>query len=531
MFGRSRVDWDDGSAEIRINARSGRPTLTRRAAGILLHPTSLPGRFGIGDLGPEAVRFLDWMRAAGQSVWQVLPLGPTGFGNSPYAALSAFAGNPLLISPERLVEEGLLGREALEGAPAFTEGRVDFDWVARWKDGLLRGAWARMGAAGAEAGAVRRAIRAWAEAPEQADWLPAWALYAALKRRHGGAGWRLWAPELRHREAAALARAREESRDEVEYQEYLQFLFHRQWEAVRRAAHERGIEIFGDAPIYVPIDSADVWERPDCFQLNDDLEPEAVSGVPPDYFSETGQLWGTPLYRWDRIEDDGFAWWIRRVRAELRRFDLLRLDHFRGFQAYWSVPAGADSAKAGRWLPGPGIRLFRAMEAALGRLPLVAEDLGDVDDDVRGLVRDTGFPGMRVLQFGFGEPESTHHPDGYPANCVAYTGTHDNETLRGWLEEMGEAERARLMEWLPEGGAPRDSGAIDSIAWSLIGALYDSAADRVIVPMQDVLGLGNEARMNTPSIEEGNWEWRLPPSSISSELAHGLNSAVNSTRR
>ena len=504
MLGRSLVDWHDGSAGILFVARSGRSPVTRRAAGILLHPTSLPGRFGIGDLGPEAIRLLDWMAAAEQSLWQVLPLGPTGFGNSPYAALSAFAGNPLLISPERLVESGVMGRDVLEKAPVLSGGRVDYDAVARWKDVLLRGAWRR---AKSDVGGE---VRSWADAAEQADWLAAWVLYAALKRRHADAGWRRWPPELRRREPDALERARAEARDEVEYQEFLQWVFYRQWEAVRRAAHERGIEIFGDTPIYVPLDSADVWERPDCFQLNEELEPEAVSGVPPDYFSETGQLWGTPLYRWDRIEKDGFAWWIRRVRAELRKFDLLRLDHFRGFQAYWSVPAGAESAVAGRWLPGPGIRLFRAMERVLGRLPLVAEDLGDVDDDVRGLVRETGFPGMRILQFGFGDPESVHRPDRYPANCVAYTGTHDNETLCGWLAEMGETERVGLWDWLRLApGPPPDAHDPAALVSVLVRALYASAAGRVIVPMQDVLRLGNEARMNVPSVEEGNWEWRM----------------------
>lgn len=541
MFGRSRVDWGDGSSETPVLAPPDRLLMSQRVAGILLHPTSLPGRFGIGELGPEAVRFLDWMAGAGQSIWQVLPLGPTGFANSPYATLSAFAGNSLLVSPERLVEAGLLGADALERAPAFPEGRVDYDAVGKWKDALLRESWGLVNGDGVGGATTRRevraAVRAWADAPEQADWLPAWALFAALKRRSGGAGWRSWDSGVRRRDPAALAHAAAEARDEIEFQEYIQFVFFQQWEAVRRAAHDRGIEVFGDAPIYVPFDSADVWERPDCFQLNGDLEPEAVSGVPPDYFSETGQLWGTPLYRWDRLEADGFAWWIQRVRAELRRFDLLRLDHFRAFQAYWSIPARAKSAAEGRWLPGPGIRVFRALEAALGNLPLVAEDLGDIDEDVRGLVRDTGFPGMRVLQFGFGDPKSIHRPDRYPANCVAYTGTHDNDTLRGWLEGMGDDERLRVERWLRErsgeghAGAAGRANAVDGLARGLTHALYASAADRVIAPMQDFLGLGTEARMNVPAVERGNWEWRLLSNWMEPPPTDDLRSTTASTGR
>ena len=495
--------------------------MSDRAAGILLHPTSLPGSYGIGDLGPEAERFLEWAEAAGQSIWQVLPLGPTSFGNSPYVTQSLFAGNPLLISPERLREDGLLASSALEGVPLLPEDHVDFASVEDWKKGLLRSAWERFRAHAPSE--LHEGYLEFRGAPEQRDWLPGWALFAAVKGREGGAAWQDWEPGLRRRNPDALASAREELREEIEYQEFLQFLFFRQWGRLRRAAHARGMAIFGDTPIYVALDSADVWESPHYFQLDDDLHPTAVSGVPPDYFSETGQLWGTPLYRWDRLEADGFAWWTRRLRGELRRVDLLRIDHFRGFQGYWSVPAGAKTAREGTWQPGPGIRLFRALEGAMGKLPLVAEDLGEITDDVRALLRETGFPGMRVLQFAFGSPDSDHLPHRFVPRTVAYTGTHDNDTARGWFDALGAAERQRVLDYV--GGGPGD------IEWSLIRALYTSVAERAVVPAQDVLGLGSEGRMNTPSVATGNWTFRVPAGGLGAEHAERLGRLVDVSGR
>lgn len=493
-----------------------------RQAGILLHPTSLPGRFGIGDLGPEADVFLDWLASAGQSIWQVLPLGPTGFGGAPYGTLSAFAGNPLLISPEMLRQDGLLKRADLEHAPRLAEDCVSFEAVERWKGSMLREAWARFASRASRELTAR--YRAFLDSPEQRDWLPGWAMFAALKERYRGAEWRLWDPAVRRREPAALLEIAGELREEIEFHAFVQFLFDRQWARVRDAANARGIEVFGDIPIYMPLESADAWESPHLFQLDEELNPAAVSGVPPDYFSETGQLWGSPLYDWHRHEADGFEWWIRRVRIELRKVDLVRLDHFRGFQAYWSVPTGATDARGGHWESGPDIRLFRALEGALGSLPLVAEDLGDITDDVRGLRDVLGLPGMRVLQFGLGDPESEHHPSRVPEHCVVYTGTHDNDTARGWFDGLDADVRGRVLA---------DLGVVDGgeIHWDVVRAAFETRAERAIVPMQDVLGLGSEARMNTPAVVEGNWVWRMLGDSLRPDTADRLGALTDRTGR
>ncbi len=503
-----------------MNDEKGSP----RRAGVLLHPTSLPGRHGIGDAGPEAIRFLDWVAAAGFSVWQVLPLGPTGLGNSPYSALSVFAGGPLLISPERLAESGLLPPAALEVVPGFPEDRADFEGARVWKERLLRRAWesAKAGTL-PRARAAREEAAAWAMAPERAAWLPDWTLYAAIKERHGGHAWTDWDSPLREREPGAMAEAERALGTEREYHAFVQWLFARQWGDVRVAARERGIAILGDIPIYPAMDSAEVWARRDLFQFGDNGKPEAVAGVPPDYFSKTGQLWGNPLYRWDRHEADGFAWWIARVRAALETCDFLRLDHFRAIAGYWAVPAGAKSAVEGRWLPGPGLRFFEALRAALGGLPLVAEDLGDVDDGVRALLRDTGLPGMRVLQFGLLDAASTHHPANHVANAVAYTGTHDNDTARGWFEALTAEEQARVLEAV--------GGDAAGIAGAMIRSVLASPARLAIVPMQDVLGLGSEARMNTPAEAEGNWGWRMRKSDVTSELVGRIRGTIGTEGR
>ncbi|HET9950780.1 MAG TPA: 4-alpha-glucanotransferase [Candidatus Eisenbacteria bacterium] len=495
-----------------------------RRAGILLHPTSLPGRHGLGDAGAEAIRFLDWAAEAGFSVWQVLPLGPTGVGNSPYSALSGFAGNPLFIAPESLVETGLLPASALEVVPGFPGSAADFEGSRVWRGRLLRRAWesARVGAT-PEARLAREAAAAWASAPEQAAWLPDWTLYAAIKERHGGDAWMAWDPPLAQREAAALGEASRALAAAREVHAFEQWLFARQWGALREAARSRGVAILGDVPIYPAMDSAEVWARRDLFQFGADGLPESVAGVPPDYFSETGQLWGNPLYRWDRHEADGFTWWIDRVRASLARCDFLRLDHFRGFAGYWAVPSKARSAVEGRWLPGPGMRFFDALRSALGSLPLVAEDLGDVDDGVRSLLRDTGLPGMRVLQFGLLDPTSTHHPRNHVANCVAYTGTHDNDTSRGWFEALEAEERRRVLAEV--GGDGSD------IAWAMIRCVMASPARLAIAPMQDVLGLGSEARMNTPAEAEGNWGWRMTAGAATNGIAARLRSQLQARAR
>ncbi len=483
-----------------------------RSAGILLHPTSLPGSLPVGDLGPSAERFLAWAESAGQTLWQVLPLGPTGAGNSPYTSASAFAGSPLLISPERLVEEGLLAPDALADAPWPGE-RVDFSAARDWKERLLRGSWRRFSETPG-ASPLREEMLAFVRAASQKAWLEDWARFAALKARFGGRPWTDWGPDLAFRDRDALAAADAELADEMAFHRFVQFQFHRQWGSLRREAQRRGIALVGDIPIYVAHDSADVWGNQELFQLDGTGRPTDVAGVPPDYFSATGQLWGNPLYRWDRLEEEGYAWWIARIRACLAAGDLLRIDHFRAFESYWSIPAVEKTALGGRWAPGPGRRLFDAARAALGHLPILAEDLGDITPAVRALLDELGFPGMKVLQFAFYGSDSEYLPHRHVANGVVYTGTHDNDTARGWYSALQPEERQRVFDYL--GGDGRE------IEWTLIRAAYGSVAERAIVPLQDVLGLGSEARMNTPSEPSGNWRWRAPADAWRPELAERL---------
>jgi 4-alpha-glucanotransferase len=375
-----------------------------------------------------------------------------------------------------------------------------------------------------ENAALSVAMRGFAEAPEQRHWLPDWTLFAALKKKFGGLPWSAWEKPLAFRDEDAIFAARAELAEEIAYQEYVQFLFFHQWERVRRAARARGIGLFGDIPIYLAMDSADVWAHPELFQLDDARRPLAVSGVPPDYFSETGQLWGNPLYAWDRIAQNAFAWWIERLRANLRLVDLLRLDHFRGFAGYWAVPNGAKTAMEGEWRPGPGLALFRAAEEALGRpLPLVAEDLGVITEDVRRLLTDSALPGMRVLQFAFSEEESEHRPHRYDPRCVVYTGTHDNDTARGWFAAADAEERSRALDYLGGDGA--------EIHWDLLRAAYASVAERAIAPLQDVLGLGSAARMNNPAKPGGNWGWRAREDALDPAAAERLHRLARLTGR
>lgn len=497
--------------------------MTRRA-GVLLHPTSLPGPHGIGDVGPQAVDFLDWASSAGLQLWQVLPLGPTGHGNSPYSPLSTFAANPLLISPEWMVEDGLVPAEALVGEPTRLGECADFGHARSWKEGILRRSWERVrGGAHAKTRATRDEVHEFAASPEQAAWLPDWTLYAALKEGHEGRTWYEWDPPLTHRRPAALAEAERALAAKREYFAFVQWLFRRQWRRLHDAARARGIALLGDVPIYPALDSAEVWAQQPLFMLDEDGRPREVAGVPPDYFSETGQLWGNPLYRWDRMEAEGFAWWIARTRAALETCDLLRLDHFRGFASYWAVPAGERTAMNGRWMPGPGPRLFSALRDALGGLPMIAEDLGLISDDVRALLSETGLPGMRVLQFGLPDRASSHHPRNHIPASVVYTGTHDNDTARGWFESLDPGVRGQILTELGSAGI--------AIEWDMIRVAFESPADTAIVPMQDLLGLGSAARMNTPSEPQGNWGWRMRPGSLTPDLARRLRDAVVSGRR
>jgi len=478
-----------------------------RRAGLLLHPASLPGRFGLGDIGSEADRFLAWMREAGLSLWQVLPLGPCGYGDSPYGSASAFAGNRYLVSPDRLAEEEWLDAAELDAAEGFVAAPP-----AALRDRLLDAAWERFRD---RAPAGRRAdFEAFRRDPAQAGWLEDWALFTALKAEHGGRPWTAWPAPLARRDAGALAEARSRLADPSAKEEFVQFLFFRQWDALRRRASALGISIFGDMPIYVAHDSADVWAHPGLFDLDEAGEPVSVSGVPPDYFSATGQRWGSPLYRWDRCREEGWSWWIERFRANLRLADLVRIDHFRGFAGFWAIPASEPTAIAGTWRPGPGRELFEAAQAAIGGLPFVAEDLGVITADVVALRDGLGFPGMRVLQFGFDADDSPHLPHRHVRNSVVYTGTHDNDTAAGWFENASEEERRRALDYTGSDG--RD------FAWSLLRTALASVAETAIAPLQDVLGLGSEARLNTPGEASGNWRWQAPPGAFSLELAGRL---------
>lgn len=487
------------------------PPTYRRLGGVLLHPTSLPGPYGIGDLGRTADSWLEWLAAADCSLWQVLPLGPTGYGDSPYQSFSAFAGNPLLISLGSLVEEGLLESGDLEPMPHFPQGRVDYGAVIEHRQRVLRRAGLRF-----RSGAASH-LRADFERfrHENGDWLEDFALFMALKQEHGGASWTQWARPLVARDEAALAEARRRLEQAVEDHCLQQFLFFRQWSRVRERAKHLGLTVVGDVPIFVAHDSADVWSHPELFCLDDRGRPTVVAGVPPDYFSPTGQLWGNPLYRWGRLRDEGYAWWVRRFRMALQTADLLRLDHFRGFAAYWEVPGGAATAEHGKWVPGPGADFLEAMSRALGRLPIIAEDLGEITPDVIALRDRFDLPGMKILQFGFeADPLHDFLPHNYPRRCVAYTGTHDNDTAVGWYRSASEARRDFCRRYLASRG--------DDIAWDMIRAVWSSVAEIAVVPMQDVLGLGSEARMNFPSRAEGNWSWRLRPEQMASEQADRL---------
>lgn len=478
------------------------PPAHDRCAGILLHPTSLPGPYGIGDLGPEAHAFLDFLGDAGQSLWQMLPLGPPGPGNSPYSARSAFAGNELLISPDALAADGLLSSADLAAGPAGMPKRVEFKAVAAWKYVLLRRAFDRFVAAARGSDLDRFAA-------EHAHWLDDYALYAAIRTTDRRPWWR-WPPALaRHTEAGAAAGGARLA-SEVRFHVFTQWCFWRQWGALRARAHQQGVRIIGDIPLFVARDSADTWANRRLFKLEANGRPEVVAGVPPDVFSTTGQLWGNPPYRWDVLQQEGYAWWIARFRHTFAAFDLARVDHFRGFVAAWEVPFRARTAEAGQWVPGPGRELFDAATARLGHLPLIAEDLGVITPDVDALRVELGYPGLKVLQFAFnGDPANPYLPLNTAANSVVYTGTHDNDTTTGWAASLDARQRALVTAY---------TGS-HAVAKGLVRLAYESAAHLAIVPMQDVLALGSEARMNVPGTPSGNWGWRYRPDQLRPEHA------------
>src|SRR5215467_9004965 len=491
-----------------------------RATGILLYPISFPSRGGIGDLGPAAYEFLNWLAGARQGLWQVLPLGPPANGNSPYSSTSVFAGNPLLISLERLAERGWIDAVRLKGLNS-ADGPVDYDAVRDTKLPLLRSAAENFlrRANDGERGAYR------AFCNQNAWWLEDFVLYDVLKQHHEGRGWRQWPRELVHREPQAIAGAHRDLATELERERVLQFAFFQQWGALRQACHRRGIRILGDVAIFVNYDSADVWTHPDLFRLNSELNPEVVSGVPPDAFSDTGQYWGNPLYRWDVLRSRGYEWWVQRVRWALGSCDLLRLDHFRGFESYWEIPAQEKTAVNGRWVKGPADDLFQALRNALGELPFVAEDLGMITPEVHAFRERLQIPGMRVLQFGFGDPGAhIYLPHRYEPNTVTYTGTHDNDTTLGWWQNVAsEHERQQASAYLGE--------AKDGINWAFIRAAHNSVADLSVAPLQDVLGLDSGGRMNTPSRADGNWTWRFARRALRQELVEKLASLVEVSDR
>jgi 4-alpha-glucanotransferase len=474
-----------------------------RSAGILLHPTSLPGPYGIGDLGPEAYAWIDFLVDSGCRLWQVLPLGPTGYGDSPYQCFSAFAGNPYLVSPDLLLDDGLLVPDDLADTPAFPAGQVDYGAVIPWKLAVLDRAFERFKAE-PPPGMAEEFARF---IGQHNNWLPDYALFMSIKEMHGGAPWATWEAPLRNRQAKALQNARGEYGMQIERQMFRQFLFFRQWRALRTAANEKGITIIGDIPIFVAHDSAEVWARPDLFYINQKGNPTVVAGVPPDYFSETGQLWGNPLYRWEVHAKDGYAWWLERLRAVLDLVDIVRLDHFRGFAAYWEVPAREKTAIKGNWVPGPGIHFFQAVKDHLGELPIIAEDLGEITPDVVEMRDHFNLPGMKIMVFAFADDATNEFlPHNYVPNCIVYTGTHDNDTAVGWYQRVADQERDHARRYLARSG--------EDIAWDLIRAAWSSVAVFALAPMQDIFSLDNSARMNYPSRPSGNWTWRMSAESV-----------------
>jgi 4-alpha-glucanotransferase len=479
-----------------------------RSSGLLLHPTSLPGRYGIGDLGEWAYKFVDYLEATGQSIWQVLPLGPTSYGDSPYQCLSAFAGNPNLISFDKLIEIGWLSSDDLADVPDFPAERVDFGWVIDYHNKMLNLAYRNFKTrASADS---KSYFNYWCG--EQAAWLDDFSLFVAIKNSHSGRPWVMW-PEgeaLRHPEDIAAAKSA--LADEIGEQKWRQWVFFAQWGELKAYANGKGIRLVGDIPIFVAHDSSDVWGNPHLYYLDERGNPTVVAGVPPDYFSETGQRWGNPLYRWDVMASEGYAWWISRFRSMLSMVDLIRIDHFRGFEAYWEVPASEATAIKGRWVDGPRQHFFDAVAAALGTLPILAEDLGLITEGVVALRDDNDLPGMKVLHFAFGGDECGDDPflpHNYITNCIVYTGTHDNNTTVGWWRgsETGKAIRSCVQQYVGH-------KITKNIHWELIRLGIGSVAHTFIAPMQDILGLGEASRMNTPGKPAGNWSWRFTPSAF-----------------
>ena len=486
-----------------------------RSSGVLLHPTSLPSQFGIGELGSEAYRFIDFLVESSQQLWQVLPLGPTGYGNSPYASFSALAGNPLLISLEQLQEQGLLTEEDFAALPEFAFDNVDFEQVIKTKIPLLQKAYENFKAKASQV--QQKEFTVFCDI--KAHWLDDYALFMAIREAHEGASWHTWERNISKSHPEVLEQWRQRLESEVLFHKYLQFEFFRQWSKLKQYANAGGIQIIGDIPIYVAHDSADVWAHPDIFCLDEETgEPSLMAGVPPDYFSETGQLWGNPVYKWEKLQQDDFGWWVQRFEALLEYVDIIRIDHFRGFEAYWAVKQGETTAIHGEWIKAPGEEFFQVLNDKLGKLPIMAEDLGIITPEVDALRDRFEFPGMKILHFAFGGgPDNPYLPFIYSRNCVVYTGTHDNNTTVGWFNQISEQEKDNVLRYL---GAQSSEG----IHWDLIRLALGSVANQAIIPVQDLLGLGGEAQMNFPSKAEGNWGWRYRPGALTEDLRDRLKS-------
>ncbi len=483
-----------------------------RESGILMHPSSLPSPYGIGDFGEQAFRFVDWLKQAGQRLWQVMPLAPTGFGDSPYSATSAFAGNPMFVSLAWLQGDGLLEESELEPALGFARDFVDFERVTPFRMEMLRKAFERF-----DQGASENLASDFQDYLEnEPAWLDDYAMYVSIKAELGGGWWLDWPLEIRTRQADAMDAYRGRLEREIRFQKFIQFLFQRQWSEVRRYANERGIRMVGDIPIFVALDSADVWANQGEFQFDESTgRPTFVAGVPPDFFSETGQLWGNPTYNWPVMKANGYRWWVERLRATRDMVDIVRIDHFRGFAAAWHVPFGDETAENGHWEIAPGGEVFAAARRELGDFPVIVEDLGLITPDVISLREILGFPGMNVLHFAFdGDPGNAYLPHNHQRNSVTYTATHDNQTTVGWFSGLSEEDKDHVRRYLGH--------AVPDPAWDMLRVAWASPANTAIAPMQDILRLGDEARMNTPSTAAGNWSWRMTPEQLDFSLADGL---------
>lgn len=480
-----------------------------RSAGILLHPTSLPGKFGIGDLGPNAFYFVDFLKSAGQTLWQVFPLGPTGYGDSPYQCFSAFAGNPLLISPELLFNEGFLDQNDVDNPPDYNPYKIDFGSVINYKTELLKKAYLKFKSKFNIDDIAKEFIS------KNNFWLDDYALFMAAKQFHNGVQWTEWDKSIAFRKGNAVNEWKEKLKDEINYQKFVQFYFNKQWLSLKDYANKSGIKIVGDLPIFIAYDSADLWANKELFTVRDDGTLEFVAGVPPDYFSKTGQLWGNPLYKWKAMEKDNFLWWQQRISNLLNLVDIIRIDHFRGFDAYWRIPGDAETAINGKWIKAPGEKLFTVLKSKFTELPIIAEDLGVITDSVVELRDKFNFPGIKILQFSFGSTgDKRFLPHNHIPNCVVHTGSHDNETTRGFFESERE-KKSEIYGWAQK----YLNYYGNDIVFELIKTAYSSVSNIVVIPMQDILNLGNEARMNYPGRPGGNWTWRFSWDQVNDKLA------------